>query len=86
MIRDQIVDSFAPVLKAAEFKCPIITVYKHPADRPTKYVARLFDLQESTPFIAVGDTLEDVRRAIPRRFIRFSPDYRDPSCIIETWI
>ena len=86
MNRDQIVDSFAPILKAAEFRCPIITVYKHPADRPTKYVARLFDLQESTPFIAVGDTLEEVRRAIPRRFIRFNPDYRDPSHIIETYV
>ena len=86
MNRDQIVDSFAPILKAAEFRCPIITVYKHPADRPTKYVARLFDLQESTPFIAVGDTLEEVRRAIPRRFICFAPDRHDPPYIIETYV
>lgn len=86
MMNDTVVDTFKDVLNWCECRNPIITVYKHPADYPTKYVARLFDLEAQTPFVVVAYTLDEVRKAIPARFIKFPPDPCDEAHIIEVYI
>lgn len=86
MMYDTVVQTFVEVLKSYRIRTPIITVYEHPADYPTKYVARLFNLEARTPFVVVSDTLDEVRKAIPARFIKFPPDQCDDSHIIEIYI
>lgn len=85
-MNDSVVRTFDDVLSWRRCRAPIITVYKHPVDYPTKYVARLFDLEAQTPFVVLADTLHEVRKAIPARFIKFPPDQCDDSHIIEVYI
>lgn len=86
MMYDTVVKTFGDVLNSYGIRMPIITVYEHPTDYPTKYVARLFNLETHTPFVVVSDTLDEVRKAIPARFIKFPPDQCDDSHIIEVYI
>lgn len=69
---------------------PMIVVYKHPADYPNKYVARLWIIGSGAPratlYMAVADTLEDIRLAIPAWMNRLPRDDRDDPVIIETWL
>lgn len=86
MMHDTVVQTFEDVLSWHRCRCPIITIYKRPADYPTKYIARLFDLETPTPFIAVADTLDEARESIPGRFIRFPPNPCDEAHIVEVYI
>jgi len=65
---------------------PFIVIYKYPADYPNKYVARLWDGLISTSYVALSDTLEGVRAAIPLTMtcLERSPD--DDPCIVEVWL
>jgi len=65
---------------------PIMVVYKNPSDYPGKYVARLWSFGKPTEVVIVGDTLADVRSAIPTGFIRLAPSVGDDPVIVETWI
>lgn len=67
-------------------RAPIICVYNSPEDYPGKFVARLWDLDKPTRYIAVAETLEAIREIIPDGMIRFSRDERDSHCIVESWI
>lgn len=67
-------------------RAPIICVYNSPADYPEKFVARLWDLDKPTRYIAVAETLEEIRETIPEDMIRFCRDERDDPCIVESWI
>lgn len=67
-------------------KAPIICVYKSPADYPDQFVARLWDLDRPTRYIAVAGTLEEIRATIPEDLIRFRRDQSDDPCIVESWI
>lgn len=67
-------------------RAPIICVYSSPEDYPGKFVARLWDLNKPTRYIAVAETLEAIREIIPEGMIRFSRDERDSPCIVESWI
>jgi len=63
-----------------------MVVYKNPSDYPGKYVARLWSFGKPTEVVIVGDTLADVRSAIPTGFIRLAPSVGDDPVIVETWI
>ena len=67
-------------------KAPIICVYKSPADYPGQFVARLWDLDRPTRYIAVAGTLEEIRATIPEDPIRLRRDQSDDPCIVESWI
>lgn len=67
-------------------KAPLICIYISPEDYPRKFVARLWDLDEATRYIAVAETLDAIRGSIPEGMIRFCRDQNDPPCIVETWI
>ena len=67
-------------------KAPIICVYNSPADYPSQFVARLWDLDKPTRYVAVAGTLEAIREAIPDDLIRFRRDQSDDPCIVESWI
>lgn len=64
-----------------------IAIYKNPSDFPGKYVARRFvgetpELQE----LAVADTLEEVRQAVPDGMVLITRSPDDDPCIYETWV
>lgn len=67
-------------------KCPIICIYENPADYPVQFVARLWDLDRPTRYMATAATLEAIRDIIPEDMNRFRRDECDDPCIVESWI
>lgn len=68
----------------------LITVYDHPTDYPSKFVARLFhvrsSLTERTKYVVIDDSIEKLRIKLPAGMVRLLPDSNDDPCILETWI
>lgn len=61
---------------------PVIVLYDKPSDYPDAVIARLFDASVPTRFIAKGQTLEEVRHAIPHGMSYFQRDEHDSKSII----
>lgn len=68
------------------YRLPMIVIYDRPIDCPTKFVARLFDLETPTPYAAIANTLDDVRKQLPMRFTRLDAFESDDPVIVEVWI
>lgn len=68
------------------FKLPIITVYSSPLDYPNMFVARLYDLDQWTPYVMVRSSLDVIREAIPAQFHRMDRNPDDDPAILEVWI
>lgn len=84
---DRIITRFDYGRLVKQTTVPIITVYKHPADYPDKYVARVFDLKRPTNLAAVADTYEDLLAAIPTGvMVRMERSSKDDPVIVETWV
>lgn len=65
---------------------PIIVVYKKPKDYPTKYIARLWDVDRRTNLIATAETLEELRESKPKEMMIMQRHQDDDPVIVETWI
>lgn len=71
---------------------PLFVVYKNQKDFPGKYVIRLWQINRKkrgmlpTAYCAVGDTLEEVREALPQNLCRFSRSSSEDISVIEKWI
>lgn len=65
---------------------PIIIVTANQDDYPQRYVARLWDMSvpTSTQYMALEDTLEELRKTIPAEMSRL-PAAPDDS-IVEAWL
>lgn len=65
---------------------PVIIVTANQDDYPRRYVARLWDMsvQTSTQYMALEDTLEELRKTIPAEMSRL-PAAPDDS-IVEAWL
>lgn len=65
---------------------PIIIVTANQDDYPRRYVARLWDMSvpTSTQYMALEDTLEELRKTIPAEMSRL-PAAPDDS-IVEAWL
>lgn len=65
---------------------PVIIVTANQDDYPRRYVARLWDMSvpTSTQYMALEDTLEDLRKTIPAEMSRL-PAAPDDS-IVEAWL
>lgn len=65
---------------------PVIIVTENQDDYPRRYVARLWDMSvpTSTQYMALEDTLEELRKTIPAEMSRF-PAAPDDS-IVEAWL
>lgn len=62
------------------------TIYDHPKDYPDKFVARKFVLDKPTDETITGNTLDEVRRKLPRGLVRFNRHETDDPVIVETWL
>lgn len=69
---------------------PIWTIYRHPADYPQGYVARLFAITAGksgpTGNAIYADTLDEVRRSLPPGLWRMRRMDGDQPQIVETWL
>lgn len=65
---------------------PIIAIYNSPSDYPGKYIARLWNIDKPTKFIAVKDSLEEIRKIIPSYMTRLGACSMDDPVIVETWL
>lgn len=65
---------------------PVIIVTANQDDYPRRYVARLWDMSvpTSTQYMALEDTLEELRKKIPAEMSRL-PAAPDDS-IVEAWL
>jgi hypothetical protein len=65
---------------------PVIIVTANQDDYPRRYVARLWDMSvpTSTQYMALEDTLEELRKTIPAEMSRL-PAALDDS-IVEAWL
>lgn len=65
---------------------PVIIVTANQDDYPRRYVARLWDMSvpASTQYMALEDTLEELRKTIPAEMSRL-PAAPDDS-IVEAWL
>lgn len=65
---------------------PVIIVTANQDDYPRRYVARLWDMSvpTSTQYMALEDTLEELRKTIPAEMSRL-PTAPDDS-IVEAWL
>lgn len=65
---------------------PVIIVTANQDDYPLRYVARLWDMSvpTSTQYMALEDTLEELRKTIPDEMSRL-PAAPDDS-IVEAWL
>ena len=66
---------------------PIWTIYDHPRDYPTGFIARKFLLDQPTDETIAAPTLDEIREAMWRRGL--TPLHRSPDddpVIVETWI
>lgn len=65
---------------------PVIIVTANQDDYPRRYVARLWDISvpTSTQYMALEDTLEELRKTIPAEMSRL-PAAPDDS-IVEAWL
>lgn len=65
---------------------PVIIVAANQDDYPRRYVARLWDMSvpTSTQYMALEDTLEELRKTIPAEMSRL-PAAPDDS-IVEAWL
>jgi hypothetical protein len=65
---------------------PVIIVTTNQDDYPRRYVARLWDMSvpTSTQYMALEDTLEELRKTIPAEMSRL-PAAPDDS-IVEAWL
>lgn len=91
MRRDKVKDKRAESIgevDLSELKFPIIAIYRHPADYPNKYVARVFDITRPTDTVVVKDSLQELQKDISRNVAKsFIPrDEKDDPFIIGSWI
>lgn len=70
----------------ANFKFPMVVVFKEPLDFKNDYVARVFDLDSPTSLHVIGKTLEEVRESIPQWMHRMNRHENDEPHILEVWL
>jgi hypothetical protein len=61
-------------------------VYQNPRDYPGKFVVRRWTNNMAGAWCHVADSLESVRRVLPRHLNRMDRDGGDDPCIVEVWL
>lgn len=65
----------------------IYTVYRQPKDYPDKFViVKFFNDVRDDKIFSIADTLEDVRKTLPRGLYRLNRHMDDDRVIVETWL
>ena len=67
-------------------KYAIFVISRNTSDFPGKFAVRMFDLNRPTCLVAVKNTLEEARAAIPVGYRGFKRSKKDDPVIVETWM
>ena len=71
----------------ARNKMELYVIYENPTDFPGKFVLRRWRMEKPDPQpLKVGDTLFDVRIALPRNVVNIGRMHGDDACIVEVHI
>lgn len=62
----------------------IIVIYKNPSDYPDKFVARIFNIDIPTQYIALADTIGGIMEKIPSNKVFHDRTGKDDPAIIGT--
>lgn len=83
---DKVIRQFDYRRLTRQCRFPLIVVYCKPTDYPEQYVARVWDLNQPTRLVAIAETLDTIREAIPDGMTRIPHTPGDDPCIEEVWI
>lgn len=83
---DIVVQKFNGAQLMKQMRMPMIAIYKKPKDYPTKYVARVWNLNQPTRLVALGDTYAEIRAVIPEGMCCIGRTEKDDPVIVEVWI
>ena len=65
-------------------------IYENPRDYPNKFVVRIWEIQAGEvvagPVLAVKDTLDEAREALPKGLVNIGRFGNDDYSIKEVWI
>lgn len=72
----------------------VYVIYRSPVDYPGTHVIRRFEVwssgghtaSDAKEIVAIGETLESVRRHLPPNLYRIGRDRSDHPSVMETWI
>lgn len=65
---------------------PMFVIYDSPEEFPGKFVVRLCDMCEPSPYYTVSDTLEEARATMPKCMTWIGRSIYDVRSLVETWI
>lgn len=82
---DEEVDTFER-FDMRTLKNPMVTVYYNTLDFPDTYVARLFNMGAPTKFHIVRDSLDEIRKALPKGLTFLGKSPSDDPVIVEVWL
>lgn len=63
-----------------------IVMYKNPSDYPDKFVARIFNINIPTQYIALADTYEEIIKKIPANVVFLERTEKDDPSIVGTFV
>jgi hypothetical protein len=61
-------------------------VYDSPSDFPGKFIARRFQMNTPTSDVLSADTLEALRKLLPKGLVRLDRTAHDQPHIVEVWV
>lgn len=64
----------------------IIVLYKNPSDYPDKFVARIFNSDNPTQYIALADTYEEIMGKMPANTVLLERTEKDDPVIIGAFV
>ena len=67
-------------------KLAIWTIYDHPLDYSSGFIARKFELDQPTSETVTGTTLQGVREQLPLGLTRIARDNMDHPSVVESWL
>lgn len=83
---DITVQEFSEALTRKMTSLPLITIYHGPDDYPDKYVARLWDLDRPTRYVAVAESLEKIQETVPKNMLLLGRRPEDDPCVLEAYV
>lgn len=67
-------------------RLPMFTVYRNPADFPSQFVARLFDIDKPTTYFVLGTSEKDIIEKLPLGLERLDRNPGDSPVIVCVYL
>ena len=67
-------------------KLPMVTLYSKTLDYPNHFSARIFDIDQPTVYVVLGNSVDELRKLIPYHMTPVCRDPKDDRVILETYM